>query len=62
MIAATGAGMAPVDHELFADQPGLAGLLIEKLGAFDQFVPAGRWLHIDLNYPWIRGYLEVEQT
>ncbi|MCY1433262.1 hypothetical protein D9M71_492850 [compost metagenome] len=62
MVTATRARVAPVDHELLGTQARLPGLLIEELGAFDQFIPTGRGLHIDFDDTRVGGHLEVAQA
>jgi hypothetical protein len=53
VIAAAGAGVLAVDHELVGAEPGLPRLLIDAFGDRLAFLPAGRGMHIDLDHAGI---------
>ena len=55
MVAAAGAGVAAVDHELFRAEAGLAGLFIDLGRDVDAFAPAARRVDIDLDDAGIGG-------
>src|SRR5690606_16350441 len=52
MVTATGTGVPAVDHELLGGQSRLARLFVKKLSAFDQLIPGGGRLHVDLDHAW----------
>src|SRR5437764_14845762 len=43
VIAAAGASVTSIDHELLGSEPGLAGFVVEDGGFLDQFVPRSAW-------------------
>jgi hypothetical protein len=53
VIAAAGAGVAPVDHELVGAQPGLTRLIIDPFGDRLALLPAGGGMHIDFDHTGI---------
>src|SRR5262245_34807805 len=59
MIAAAGAGMAPIDHEFFRRQPGLARGIVEERGTLDKLIPARSRMNVDFDYARIRSNFEV---
>ena len=62
VVTATGAGMAPIDHELLGGQAGLPGLFVEEFGAFYQLVPGGGRLYVDLDDTGVWRDPEIAQT
>ncbi len=54
MVAAAGAGVATVDHELVGAQPGVAGFFIDRGGDRHAIVPVGGRVNIDLDDARIR--------
>ncbi|VVP52639.1 hypothetical protein PS898_05425 [Pseudomonas fluorescens] len=62
MVTATGTGVPAVDHELLGGQSRLARLFVKKFGAFDQLIPGGGRLHVDLDHAWVRRNPEVAQA
>ena len=59
VVAAAGAGMAPVEHELLGAEPREARLLVEHGGLLDELVPAMRRVHVDFDDAGIRRDLDV---
>src|SRR6266511_71714 len=51
VVAAASAGMAPVEHEFFRCETGLARGGVKKTRSFSQLVPARRQINIDLDDP-----------
>ena len=49
MVAAAGAGMAAVEHELLARQTGLARFVVEQRRLLDELIPVRRRLDVDLD-------------
>ena len=62
VVAAAGAGVTPVEHELLGTQAGQVGRFIEMGRAVDQFVPVGGRLNVDFDHPGIRRDAEVGQA
>ena len=54
MVATTGAGMTPVQHEFFRTKASQPGFLVQYPGIVDQVRPARRRHDIDLNNTRIR--------
>ena len=50
MVAAAGAGVAAVEHELLGRQARLARGLVEELGLLDELAPARRRMDVDLDH------------
>ena len=59
VIAAAGAGMAAVEHELFRAQPRLARLFVERRGVLDQFPPIGRRMDVHFDDAGVGRDLDV---
>src|SRR5881392_3849491 len=59
MVAAAGADVPAVDHELLGAEPRQAGFLVKRGRVLHQFVPVARWMEIDFDHPGIRCNLEV---
>lgn len=55
MVAAAGAGVATVDHELVGAEPGGARLLVDRRGDVDAVLPVRSRMNIDLDDAGIRG-------
>jgi hypothetical protein len=53
MVAAAGAGVTAVDHELVGAEPGLACLLVNRSGDVDAFPPARGGMDVDLDHAGI---------
>jgi hypothetical protein len=51
MVAAAGAGMATVEHELLGTQARQVRRLVEMRRPFDEFIPGGRRLDVDFDHP-----------
>ena len=49
MVAAAGAGVAAVDHELVGAEAHLAGLLVERGRDLDRLAPSRRRMDVDLD-------------
>ena len=49
VIAAPGAGVPAVEHELFRAQPGRVCFVVKRRGVLHQFVPAMRGLNVDFE-------------
>ncbi len=62
VIAAAGAGVAPVDHELLRPEARRARLLVDDLGAFDEIGPVGRGMDVDLDHAGIGRDAEVQDA
>ena len=62
MVAAAGAGMAAVEHELLGAEPALARLLVERGDVVDQFRPARRRMDVDLDDAGIGRHAEHPQA
>ncbi len=50
VVAAAGAGVATVEHELLGRQPRLVGRLVEVRGLIDQFAPTVGRMDVDLDH------------
>jgi hypothetical protein len=50
VVAAAGAGVAAVGHELLGRQAGLERGLVQELGVVDQFGPVVRRVDVDLDH------------
>ena len=59
MIAATGAGVAAIEHEFFGAQPGLARFFVQHRGPVNQLVPSAAGVQVHLDHPriWRDGEL-----
>ena len=55
MIAAAGAGMAAIQHELLRPQPRLAGILVQPFDISLQLLPVPSRMNIDLNHAGVGG-------
>ncbi len=62
VVAAAGAGVASVEHELLARQPRLPGRVVQELGVVDQLVPVVRRMDVDLDHPRVGRHLQHLQT
>ena len=62
MIAAPGAGMLAVDHELVGTQPQLPGFFIHRFGGRDSLGPTVRGVDIDLDHARIRCHPDHVQA
>ena len=62
VVAAAGAGMAPVDHELFRAEARLAGLLVEAGGDVDRLAPGGGGVDVDLDHAGIGRDLDDREA
>ena len=62
VVAAAGADMAAVEHELLRGQPDLARLLVELRAALHDLIPTGGGMHVDLDHAWIRCDREMQQA
>ncbi len=62
MVAAAGAGMAAVEHELFGREARQARRFVEVRGAFDELVPVGARLDVDLDDAGIGGDAELDEA
>ena len=49
VVAAAGAGVAAVEHELLGAEPRLPRFLVQRLGGRDQLVPGRRRMDVDLD-------------
>ncbi len=58
VVAAAGAGVAPVFHELFGRQTGLKRGVVQELRVFDKVVPVRHRMNVDLNHTRIGGNLQ----
>ena len=54
VVAATGAGMAAIDHEFFCAKTRQPGFFVQRRHVVDQLLPAGGWVDIDLDHTRIR--------
>src|SRR5215471_17151124 len=50
VVAATGARMASVQHELLGGETREAGFFVQHTGVRDQLVPRGSWMNIDFDH------------
>ena len=50
VVAAAGAGVAPVEQELLGAEPGLVRLLVDCRGDADELLPARRGMDVDLDH------------
>ena len=50
VIAAAGAGVPAVEHELLGDEPRLARGFVQVLGALDELVPARRRMDVHFDH------------
>ena len=55
VIAAAGAGVTAVDHELLGSEAALASRVVKMRGAVDEFVPAARRMDVHLDDARIRA-------
>src|SRR5260370_21824354 len=62
LVAAAGAGMAAVDHELLSAEPGRARFLVDDLGLADHLAQAPRGMDIDLDDAGTGSNAEMEQA
>ena len=62
VVTAARASVAAIDHKFLAGEAALAGLRVEKLGAFDQLIPTGGRVYIHLDYAGVRSYAEELQA
>ena len=62
MVAAAGAGVAAIRHELFGRQPRLMRNFVQKFGVLDQFVPVVGGVNVDLNHARVGGDLQHFQA
>ena len=58
VVAAAGAGVASVDHELVRAQTALAGLLIDDFGGVHTFGPVGRGVNVHLKHTGVGGHAD----
>ena len=58
MIAAAGADMPSVDHELVGAEPRLPRVLVERRGRLDRLPPAARRMDVDLDHAGIGRHLD----
>ena len=61
VVAAAGADMAAVEHELFRGQADLARFLVQLLAALHDLRPARCGMHVDLDHAGIGGDREMQQ-
>ena len=59
VIAAAGAGVAAVEHELLGAEPRLPRLLVERRGLLNELVPVVRRMQVDFDDAGIRRHLEM---
>ena len=59
VVAAAGAGVAAVEHELLGAEPREARLVVEHRGLLDELVPAVRRVHVDFDHAGVGRDLEV---
>ena len=62
VVAATGARVAPVEHELLRAEPGQPGLFVESRGVLDQLLPTVRRVDVDLDDPGVRRHQQTQQS
>ena len=62
MVAATGAGMTAVEHELLGRQPRQVRDFVEMRRAGDEFVPGSRRLDVDFDDARVGSDAEVRQS
>ncbi len=62
MVAAAGADMAAVEHELLGGKADLARLLVQLLGTRDLVGPVGGRVDVDLDHAGIGGDGEMQQA
>ena len=62
VVAAAGATVAAVEHELLGRQPRLVGGVVQELGVIDQFVPVMRRMDVDLDDARVRRHLKHPQA
>ena len=59
VVAAAGAGVPAVEHELLGAQPAEARLLVQRRRVVDQLAPAARGLHVHLDHAGIGRDLDL---
>ncbi len=59
VVAAAGAGVAAVDHELLGGQARETGRLVEVRGLLDQLVPALGRMDVDLDHAGVGRHAEI---
>ena len=62
VVAAAGAGVAAVEHELLGPQPGLARVLVQRLGVVHQLAPRRRGMDVDLDDAGVRRHLQLAKA
>ena len=62
VVAPTGAGVAPVEHELLGRQPGFVAGLVEVGGLLDQFGPAVGGVDVDLDHARVGRHPQGRQA
>ena len=62
MVAAAGADMPAIQHELLGHQPNFAGHFIKLLGALDDLTPACRRVDVRLNHTRVRRHGEIHHA
>ena len=62
MVAAAGAGVAAVEHELLGRQPRFVGRLVEVGGLVDEFLPAVGRVDVDFDHARIGRHAQCRQA
>ena len=62
VVAAAGAGVTAVEHELLARQPRLARRVVEVRRLLDELAPAGRGVDVDLDHPRVGRHAQDDQA
>jgi hypothetical protein len=53
--------MTAIEHEFFRTEPATPGKVVKRCRVLDEFPPACRGLHVDLNHAGIRSDLDIAQ-
>ena len=62
VVAAAGAGMPAVEHELLGPQPALSRFFVQRRGVEDQFLPVAGRLNVHFQHARVGRQLEVLQA
>ena len=54
VVATAGSRVPTVEHELFGREFCKVRLLVKARRNFDRLRPTRRWVHVDLDYTWVR--------
>ena len=62
VVAAAGAGVAAIGHELFGGQMGFKRCVVQKFGVFDEFAPVAHGVDVDFDHAGVWRDLQQLQA